>query len=133
LPAKGGATDPQRLEASRKFAVEAARLAANTRCQNVIVLDMAGISPITDFYVIATGTSARQMRTVCDEIEELGKPTGFRSFHRSGYEGETWMAIDYVDVVLHVFSPDARTYYDLENLWGDAKHIPWQETSAATK
>jgi ribosome-associated protein len=112
-----------RLSASRKFAVELAQLAQNTRCHNVVVMDMNGISPITDFYVIATGTSARQMRAVCDEAEELAMKVGFKSFHQSGYEGEMWIAVDYVDVVLHVFSPDARMYYDLENLWGDARRV----------
>jgi len=109
---------------ARQFALDAAKLAANTRCHSVLILEMAGISPVTDYYVIATGSSARQMRTVCDEIDELALAQHFPSFHRSGYEGETWIAVDYVDVVVHIFSPDARTYYDLENLWGDAKRTP---------
>jgi ribosome-associated protein len=92
-----------------------------------MVLDMAGVSPVTDFYVIATGTSARQMRTVCDQVDELSEKMGLKSYRRSGYEGESWIAVDYVDVVLHVFSADARTYYDLENLWGDAKRVAWEE------
>lgn len=81
---------------------------------------------MTDFYVIATGTSARQMRTVCDQVDELADKNDFKSLHRSGYDGETWIAVDYVDVVLHVFSQDARRYYDLDNLWGDAKIVAWQ-------
>ena len=112
---------------SKSFAIEAARLAHNTRCHNILILDLAGVSPITDFYVIATGTSARQMRSVCDDIDELARKMGFPSFHRSGYEGESWIAVDYVDVVVHVFSHDARMYYDLENLWGDAKRVVWEE------
>jgi len=119
-------SEAARLETSRKFAIEAAKLAHNTRCHGVIILDMAGISPVTDFHIIATGTSARQMRSVCDEIDELATGMGFPSFHRSGYEGETWIAVDYVDVVLHIFNQDARMYYDLENLWGDAKKVEWK-------
>jgi ribosome-associated protein len=119
------------MEASRQFAIEAARLAAETRGHNVLVLELAGISPVTDFYVIVTGTSARQMRTVVDQVDELAEKVGYKSFHRSGYEGETWIASDYVDVVLHVFNQDARYYYDIENLWGEAKRIDWrQETEA---
>jgi ribosome-associated protein len=121
-----GPSQAQRLEASKKFAVEAARLAHHTRCHGVIILDMAGVSAVTDFHVIATGTSARQMRSVCDEIDELAGNMGFPSFHRSGYEGETWIAVDYVDVVVHIFNQDARLYYDLENLWGDAKKVEWK-------
>jgi ribosome-associated protein len=126
-PVKNPETQAERLEMSRRFAVEAARLASNTRCHSVMVLDMAGVSPVTDFYVIATGTSARQMRTVCDQVDELSEKMGLKSYRRSGYEGESWIAVDYVDVVLHVFSADARTYYDLENLWGDAKRVAWEE------
>ncbi|MGA2584322.1 MAG: ribosome silencing factor [Tepidisphaeraceae bacterium] len=118
-----------RLDSSRKFAVELAQLAHHTRCHNIIILDMAGVSPVTDFYVIATGTSARQMKTVCDQVDELAKKSGFKSFHRSGYEGDTWIAVDYIDVVLHIFSTDARVYYDLENLWGDAKRLEWNATA----
>ena len=59
-------------------------------------------------------------------IEELAVKSGFRSFHRSGYEGETWIAVDYVDVVIHVFNGAARMYYDLENLWADARRVKWQ-------
>ena len=125
MPPKAASIEA-RLEASRKFAIEVARVAHNTRCHSVVVLDMAGISPVTDFYVIATGTSARQMRTVCDDLDELAEKMGFQSFHRSGYEGETWIAVDYVDVVLHIFNQDARLYYDLENLWGDAKKVEWK-------
>jgi len=125
MPPKAASIEA-RLEASRKFAIEVARVAHNTRCHSVVVLDMAGISPVTDFYVIATGTSARQMRTVCDDLDELAEKMGFQSFHRSGYEGETWIAVDYVDVVLHIFNQDARLYYDLENLWGDAKKVDWK-------
>jgi ribosome-associated protein len=92
----------------------------------VVILDMAGVSSVTDYYIVATGTSARQMRSVCDEIDELAKANGFPVFHRSGYEGETWIAVDYVDVVVHIFNQDARMYYDLENLWGDAKKVEWK-------
>jgi ribosome-associated protein len=83
-PVKNPETQAERLEMSRRFAVEAARLASNTRCHSVMVLDMAGVSPVTDFYVIATGTSARQMRTVCDQVDELSEKMGLKSYRRSG-------------------------------------------------
>ncbi|MGA3065932.1 MAG: ribosome silencing factor [Tepidisphaeraceae bacterium] len=111
------------MEASRQFAVEAARLAQHTRCHNIVILEMASVCPVTDYFVIATGTSARQMRTVCDEINELAAKMNFKCFRRSGYEGESWIAADYIDVVLHVFEAGARQYYELENLWGDAKRV----------
>jgi ribosome-associated protein len=111
------------LAASQQFAIEIARLAQNTRCHNVQILEMATVCPVTDYFVIATGTSARQMRTVCDQIDEVAEKMNFKCFRRSGYEASTWIAADYVDVVVHVFEAEARAYYDLENLWGDAKRI----------
>jgi ribosome-associated protein len=115
-----------RAEASRQFAIETARTAANTRCHNVVVLDVRGLSPVTDYYVIATGTSARQMRAVMDDLEELGIARGYRPISRSGYEGEIWLLCDMVDVVVHVFNQDSRMYYDLDNLWGDARRVEWK-------
>ena|ERR1051326_5211383 len=117
-------TDPQeQAEAARRFAVEVAELARNTRCSNVVVLDVRGLSPVTDFFVLATGTSARQMRTVCDEAAELGETRGYRALSQSGTEGETWMLIDFVDVIVHVFNQQSRLFYDLDNLWGDAARV----------
>lgn len=122
-----------RLEAARRFAVELARLASNTRCHNVIVLDVSHVSPVTDFFVIGTGTSARQMRTVCDDATELGQSLNFQPLSLAGYEGEQWILADFIDVVLHVFSQDARLYYDLDNLWGDARRVDWQAEATAAK
>jgi ribosome-associated protein len=121
------AAAPQKLEAARQFAIEAARLAASTRCNNVVVLDVSGISPVTDFFVVATGTSPRQMRSVSDDIAELGEGQNFAPLSQSGQDGESWMLTDFVDVVVHLFSPDARQYYDLDGLWGDAKRVEWQD------
>src|SRR5438128_9130309 len=115
----------KRAQAARSFAIEAARLAANTRASDVVVLDVSRLSPVTDFFVIATGTSARQMRTVCDEVAELGKPKNFKALSTSGYEGESWILVDFIDVVVHVFSDEARSYYDLAGLWGDAPRVEW--------
>jgi len=122
------------MEEARTFAIEAARVAANTRCHNVVVLDVSNLSPVTDFFVLASGTSARQMHTVGEDIEELGVSRGIRPLSRSGREGETWILLDFVDVIVHIFSDPARAFYDLDNLWGDAKRVEWQpaETAKAT-
>jgi ribosome-associated protein len=98
----------------------------------VVVLDLLGLWPVADFFVIATGVSPRQMRTVCDQIEELAPKLGARSFSRSGYEGQHWIVVDFIDVVVHLFSPEARLYYDLDNLWGDAKKVQWDQQPSHT-
>ena len=115
-----------RLEQARQFAIDVARTAADTKCHNVVVLDVSGVSPITDFMVMATGTSARQMRAVIDGVEEMAVPKGNPPYARSGLEGESWMVLDFFDVVLHVFSGDARAFYDLDALWGDAGRVKWE-------
>ena len=79
-----------------------------------------------DFFVLATGTSPRQMRTVADETSEFGEKNHFAPFNVTGYESESWILVDFVDVVLHVFSDDARRFYDLDNLWGDARRVDWE-------
>jgi ribosome-associated protein len=94
------------------------------------VLDVRGLSPITDYLVIATGTSARQMRSVIDDLAEMAAERGQTPLAQSGTDGESWMLIDFVNVVVHLFSQDARQFYDLENLWGDARRVEWEATVA---
>jgi ribosome-associated protein len=123
------ATPSQQSEQqTRQFAIESARLAANTRCHNVALLDVRGISPVTDYMVIATGTSPRQMRTVCNDLADWAvNERGVRPYHADGLESEMWMLIDFVDVVVHVFNPEARLFYDLDSLWGDAQRVEWND------
>ena len=114
-------------EAARRFAIDAARLAAATRCTDVVLLDVSRVSPVTDFFLIATGSSGRQMRAVAEQIEELGAPLSFKALGRHGHEGESpWLLTDFVDVVVHLFAPESRGYYDLDGLWGDAPAVDWQ-------
>ena len=121
-------SESERIDAARQFAIEAARLAANTHCENVVLLDVRGLSPITDFFIIATGTSSRQMRAVADEVYEMAKTSSHRPLSSSGMEGSSWILVDFVDSVLHLFSAEARLYYDLDNLWGDARRVDWTQT-----
>lgn len=108
------------------FAVEAARTADDMHCEDILVLDLRGASPVTDCYVIATGTSDRQLRAVADEIEKVGKQLGHRTWRVAGKESATWVLLDFVDVVVHLFDAEHRRYYDLELMWGDAPRMDWQ-------
>jgi len=108
---------------TKDFALEAAKVALERRCQDIVVLDLRDVSPATDYFVIATGTSDRQMRTVCDEISQTARNNGFERFGRAGYDQARWILLDFVDVVVHIFSHDYRDYYDLELLWGDAQRL----------
>jgi len=114
-----------RARQAKAFAVAAAKVAVSRHCNDIVVLDLRGISPATDYFVIVTGTSDRQMRTVADEIREAAKSKGLGLFGRAGYEQARWILLDFVDVVVHIFDEPYRDYYDLELLWGDAKRIDY--------
>ena len=116
--------------AARDFAVEVARVLSDTRCHQVTVLDVRGISPITDFLVLGTGTSPRQMKSASDAAEEFGETVGYHTLTRVA-DSAQWIIQDFVDVVVHVFSQDARYYYDLDNLWGDARRVEWERAAGA--
>ena len=112
---------------ARRFAIEAARACADARCRDVSVLDVTGLSPMCDFLVIATGVSERQMATVAVEVEEVGRQFDLRPLRnqRRAEAGSSWVAIDLIDVMVHVMTEEARGYYDLDNLWGDAPRVEW--------
>lgn len=108
---------------AKTFALAAAEVAAGRHCRDIVVLDLKGKSPATDYFVIATGTSDRQMRTVADEICEQARKQGLQRFGRAGYEQARWILLDFIDVVIHIFDNEYRDYYDLELLWGDAERL----------
>ena len=118
-----GTLDKKVNKEAKVFALAAAEVAAGRRCSDLVVLDLRGKSPATDYFVIATGTSGRQMRTVADEIGEAAKKQGMQRFGRAGYEQARWILLDFIDVVIHIFDGEYRDYYDLELLWGDAEKL----------
>ncbi len=90
-----------------------------------VVLDLTQVTPLFDYFVITTGKSRRQLHAIADHSDDAMAEVGSQRRSTSGYETE-WVCQDYGDVVLHVFSPDARELYDLENLWADAPRVDWQ-------
>ncbi len=116
---------------ARRFAVQAARLAEDCNGSEIIVLDLRHVSPVTDFFVISTGTSGRQMRTTAEELAAYGKSVGQPVWHIEGKETGQWIVLDFVDVVVHLFDQDRRHYYDLELIWGDAPRVNWQRKRRA--
>ena len=114
-------------EQARTFALTAAKVAAERHCADIVALDLTGKSPATNYFVIATGTSDRQMRSVADEICEAAREQGLQRFGRAGYDQARWILLDYVDVVIHIFDAEYRQYYDLELLWGDVERLTIDE------
>jgi ribosome-associated protein len=114
------------LSSDQQFAIEAARIARDLHCTDIVLLDLTGLSPATDYFLIATGTSDRQSRTVADEISMLAKKKfNLHCFGTAGYDQGQWILLDFVSVVVHVFNDKYRDYYNLEMLWGDAKKIDY--------
>lgn len=115
---------------SRRAAVAAARAAASKQGRDVLVLDVRELIVITDYFVIASGSSDRQVRTVAEEIERAVKAQGLRPVRREGEREGRWVLLDFVDFVAHVFQDQDREYYGLERLWADAPPVEWEERAA---
>ena len=115
----------------RDFGIQTARLLSDAHSQDVIVFDVRGLSDVTDYIVIATGTSDRQIRSTADDLQELGKEHGFERYGKDTDGSATWSVVDFVDVVVHLFDAGTRAHYDLEMLWGDAPQVTWQRDASA--
>jgi ribosome-associated protein len=96
-------------------------LVQDRRGADVVVLDVRALVDYMDFLVLATARSERQNRAIADHVRQEMKHHRLLPLSRAGYEGGSWICLDYVDVVLHTFTPDTRTHYDLELLWADAE------------
>ena len=112
----------------RDFVIEAARLLADRHCQDVVLLDVRGLSQVCDYVLIGSGTSDRQMKSLAEELGDLGQANDNPVFRSSQDTSVTWIVIDFVDLVAHLFEPDQRAYYDLESLWSDAESVDWQRS-----
>jgi ribosome-associated protein len=104
----------------------AARIAADNKGGDILVLDLRPCTPIFDYFVIITGTSRRQIHTLAEEIDAGMRVEGDYRMGIEGYEASKWVVQDYGDVVIHVFDPDTRDYYKLEELWSDAPKVDWE-------
>ncbi len=88
---------------------------------DIVVLDIRSVATFTDYFLVCTGDSTRQIQAIADEIHQRLAAQGHRPAHIEGYDNAEWILMDYLDLVIHVFSRKARAYYDLERLWRDAK------------
>lgn len=96
-------------------------LASDKKGENVVLMDMRQVSPITDFFVIVSGTSDRQLNAIVEHIaEETKKLYGIRPWRTEGATSGGWVLVDFGDVVVHAFLPEKRLYYDIEGLWREA-------------
>jgi ribosome-associated protein len=104
----------------------AAKIAADNKGSDILVLDLRQLTPLFDYFVIVTGTSRRQVHTITEEVDAALRGVGDTRIGIEGYEASKWVVQDYGDVLVHVFDPDTRDYYKLEDLWADAKKVDWE-------
>ncbi len=104
----------------------AAKIVADNKGRDILVLDMRPCTPLFDFLIIATGTSRRQIHTLAEETDAALRAEGDTRIGIEGYEASKWIVQDYGDVMIHVFDSDTRDYYKLEELWADAPKVDWE-------
>ena len=102
------------------LAKRAAELSLEKKCEEVKILDVRGLTSITDFFVIVTADSERKAKAAAEHMIDELKEDGERPAHVEGMDAMRWILLDYIDVVVHIFMPDERGFYDLESLWSDA-------------
>lgn len=98
-----------------------AELALSRKAKDVVIMDLRNVTTMADYFVVCSGESETQVRAIADAVIEGMSKLGERPWHSEGLQNLQWVLLDYVDVVVHVFHKDARVFYGLEKLWGDAK------------
>ena len=109
--------------ASVKLAKLCREIALSKKAEDAIILDVRGVSSVADFFLICTGTSEPHLKAIADEIARRLRDEGMRPRHRDGYPPSRWIVMDFNDVLVHIFHPELRQRYCLEDLWGDAKRV----------
>jgi len=105
-----------------------AKAAAEKKAENILLLDLRGVSEFADFFLICTGTSEPQLKAISSSIrEDVRESLAMRPFAEDGYPASQWIVLDYGSVICHLFLGEKREFYDLENLWSDAKRVVWEE------
>ena len=108
---------------SLEVATFCARTAAEKRARDILVLDIRQVLGVADYFVIATARNKRQIKAIANALRVGLKEHGVHGLNTEGLGGERWVLLDYVDVVVHLFDPETRTFYDLESLWADAQRV----------
>jgi ribosome-associated protein len=114
---------------ARELAKLCARIADDKKGERIVILRMSELIVLTDYFVIASGTSRPQVQAMADEINETMRKLRLPCLSMEGYEHGRWILLDYRDVVVHLFETGTREFYDLEHLWADAPRVRWTRSS----
>ena len=115
---------------TRHMAETAARAAAGIFARDVVIIDLKELVSYTDYFVVVSAETERQTRRIVEEVLEKMNKEGYRPRSRRFDEGSVWVSLDFIDVVVHVFTDEARDYYRLESLWRSAPQERWEEEEA---
>ena len=120
----------QSSDRSLERALAAARTADHNRGRDIVILDLRELTPVFDYFVLATGTSHRQLHAISEEIDDvLEKQFGDHRLGIEGYADSRWILLDFGDIVVHMFDDETRKYYALEDLWAGAKRVPFESAA----
>ncbi len=108
---------------SLEIAKEAVKAIDSKKGLKINLIKVEDVSVLADYFVIATGTSSTQVKAIADEVEYRLKELGENASHIEGYRSNTWILLDYIDVIVHIFSDETREYYDLDRMWADGEVI----------
>ena len=114
---------------SQNEAQRISELMLEKKALDIIIIDVRKITTLTDFFVVCTSNSQPQTRAITDHINQKMKEEGVKPWHIEGYEHLDWVLVDYVNIVVHIFSKDARKYYELERLWADGNITPVKDNA----
>ena len=117
-------------EAVTGAAQRAANLCLDMKANDVVLLNLQGVTDMTDYFVIASGTSDTHVRSIGEHIVEALRKEGIKVHHAEGLQGGRWVLLDFVDFVVHVFHPALRAFYQIERLWSDAEQVSIETTGA---
>ena len=122
------------MKTPKELALLAARALSDKKGKEIRVMEIAELTTLADYFVLATGASNTQINALVDNVEKvLAEESGEQPLHREGYRGGTWVLLDYGCAVLHVFMPEARKFYNLENLWKDGTPVSLEELGIEDK
>ena len=108
---------------SKEMAKIAYKTLSDKKAEDIQVIDISGISPMADYFIIADGTNQNQLQAMCDAVDEALAKAGCQLKQTEGNRNSTWILMDYTDIIVHVFSKEDRLFYDLERIWTDGKEV----------
>ena len=112
---------------TKEIAHKIAAAACDKKAKDILLLNMENISPVTDYFIIASGSNRNQVQTMADNVEEVLGRAGYEPRQLEGYGTATWILMDYNDIIVHIFSEEDRLFYDLERIWRDGKNVDIDE------